>query len=92
MRQVLLVGGVADGRRIPVEHDTQTRVRMAASRTMFQWYNRPADDMCTLQETTYQLERFQAGRTVMWVGYPIGTSPAHGLAMLMAGYVGSDVQ
>lgn len=93
MRQVLLVGGVADGRRVSVDIDGQTHVRMQAWRTIHDWYSRPPIEFReSAQETTYRLERFQAGHAVMWVGYPTGTCLEHGLAMLMAGYVGSDVQ
>ena len=90
MRRVLLVGGGRDGERITM-NDQEEYIRMVNKVAPAEFYrNPPTPEVAVCGVTTYKLERFQAGDAVQWVAYPVGTSPEHGLTMLMAGYVGNS--
>lgn len=89
MRRVLLVGGCRDGDRVQVSDEYCEYIRMPAKVQLETLLSNP-NPLATVDVTTYKLERFQCGNTTVWVAYPVGISPEHGLSMLLAGYVGNS--
>lgn len=88
MKRVLLVGGPRDGDRITVR-DARPYVTLPPRLTL-QALIESGTPPEHHYNCVYRLERFQTGRTVVWVGYPQGTTSEHGLEMLLAGYVGNS--
>lgn len=73
-KEVLLIGGAMDGRRVTVRHGREVMFRTRAS------FNDPEVRSC------YQIERFDAEGTTFWMGVLEGMTIQEACAKLFAGY------